>query len=84
MKVDFNNLRRCAVAEYNELVRRLNNHIVNGNYVNVPIEDIEEILDDLRMSIATIALTHDDGNDEFVDVLGNGVLILFNKEDEEG
>lgn len=80
MKVDFNNLRRCAVAEYNELVRRLNDHIVNGRYVNVLIEDIEELLDDLRMSIATIALTHDEGNDEFMDVLKDGVLNVFAKE----
>lgn len=81
MKVDFNNVRRQVVHEYNDLVKVLNNNInrsIAGTNVRVEVEDIQEILDDLRISIATIALTYKYGDPDVIDVLGDDELEQFN------
>lgn len=80
MKVDFNNVRRSAVEQYNRLITVLQSNKANGGSIEVAVEDIEGILNDLRMSIATIALSSKENDPELVNVLGEGVLEEINPE----
>jgi len=70
MNVDFNNVRKSAIGNFNHLVDVLNAGICNGRYVNVSTERIKQPLDNLRSSLVGIACTYNEGDPEFVCVLG--------------
>jgi hypothetical protein len=81
MKVDFNNVRKQACISYDKLVRILNRSMykeAQGEYVEgfgtihsdtiiVNAEDVEDVLNDLRMMIGTIAMCSD-GSEDVLDV----------------
>ena len=70
MNVDFNNVRKAALSNFNHLVDVLNAGICNGRYINVSTESITPSLDNLRSCLVGIACTYNEGDPEFVCVLG--------------
>lgn len=80
MKVNFNNARRNACRAHDRLIKILNAHISGGsiNSVIVDCDDLEDVLNDLRMSIGTIASVYEEGNDDFKDVFQE----LYPEEDD--
>jgi len=83
MTVNFNNLRKQAVFSYDRLVKKLNWKIEDGN-ITIPVEDIQEELDDLRMQLMSIAIVYEDGNDDFKDLSDElpDDISFFNEEEE--
>lgn len=68
MKINFNNVRRQAVLNYEVLVKRLNNSIdENGNIV-IPAHEIQRTMDNLRMMIGSIAACYDDTDENFKNI----------------
>jgi hypothetical protein len=65
MEVNFNQLRRKILGEYNELIKKLNGSIVEDydmSRVIIPIEDLRRLLDRMRDSIITIGCLEEKGN----------------------
>jgi hypothetical protein len=88
MNVDFNNLRRYAVDEFNRVVAFLNGSIEKDSRGNrtvlFSVEDFESRIDALRVTLATIALTYAPNNPEMKCVLDEKeTLFLFNPERDE-
>jgi hypothetical protein len=58
-------------------------------YVVIDTEDIQEVLNDLRMMLGTIASCHEEGNEEMKDIYsevyfeGDAGMAIFNEETEE-
>lgn len=74
MKVDFNNLRVQMCNDYDRLVDLLRRRIYHPTTeIRVYVEEVEEILNDLRQEIAAVALCYD-GTDDVRDVLQDRVL----------
>lgn len=67
MKINFNNVRRNACRAHDRLVRLLNASIDDGQVI-IDVDLLEDVMNDLRMSVGTIASTYEDGNDDFKDV----------------
>jgi hypothetical protein len=84
MKVNFNNARLQAIYAYNRLCQVLNENIGKSNgehMVVVSTYDIQEHLDDLHNTLATIGCTYDEGNEDFKCVLTDDVSMEnFNPE----
>jgi len=68
MKIDFNNVRRQAINAYVSLVKQLNSGIDNDRVV-VFKSDIERPLQDLRQTLAGIACTYVENDDDFKCIL---------------
>jgi hypothetical protein len=87
MKVDFNNARLQAIFAYNRLCKILNNNIGKSNgdgMVVVDADEIQEHMDDLHNTLATIGCSYEDDNDDFKCVLTDDISMLtFNPELEE-
>lgn len=67
MSIDFNNVRRQAMVAYDKLCHNLNSE-TRGGTVEIDVRDIQEHMDDLRTLIGAIAMTYEDGNNDFKDV----------------
>lgn len=83
MKINFNNVRRQACFAHDKLVKKLNNATVTTTgRIEISVSDLQEVMDDLRMMIGSIAMTYEEGNDDFKD-LTNEVcpMEVFNDED---
>jgi predicted MPP superfamily phosphohydrolase len=87
MKIDFNNVRRGAIANYSALVKQLNAGLNSSNgegMVVVSADDIQEIMDDLRSDLVGIGATHQPDDPDFICVLEEGKTIpCFNPSEEE-
>ena len=84
MNVDFNNVRRQAMIQFEELTKRLNAAIIKDEqahadtkdnsfiridgYVLIDADEIQKQMDDLRMLIGIIAGTSDKDNPYFIDI----------------
>jgi len=68
MNIDFNNVRRQAIAAYSSLVRTLRAHTKDSQIV-VDVCEIETAMDDLRSALVGIGATYEPGNDDFQCVL---------------
>lgn len=68
MKINFNNVRRQACFAYDRLVNKLNTAKEYEGYILVDPSWIQKDLDELRQLIGSIAMTYEEGNDEFKDV----------------
>ena len=86
MQVNFNNVRKQAVSEYNTLVNKLNSALCEDTdmtRVVIPVDDLERVLSHLRSSIATIAMTVNPNDPEMQCVLEEGeTLEIFNPNDD--
>lgn len=102
MKVNFNNLRRQAVVAYNQLAMRLNDakcppegvdDFIDGfgrtkkDTIIIEAEDIDDIMNDLRSMIGSIAMTYQEGDGEFKDIYSEMYpeeqdkrMVIFNEE----
>jgi len=86
MTVNFNNLRKQSVFSYDRLVRKLNQKIEDGN-ITIPVEDIQEELDDLRMQLMSISMVYEEDNEDFKDLSDDYQRIfvfLMMRENENG
>jgi len=88
MKINFNNVRKHAVINYEKLVEKLNNSITTNEYgykmIQIDANDIQKYLDDLRFDLIAIACTFEDDSDEFSDLSDEiGDVLHFNNEDDE-
>jgi len=77
MDIDFNNVRRQAVNNYNSLVKKLNVATTSSggagsHWIEMSPMEIKEDLDNLRSTLAGIACTYEEGEPKFKDVLKEG------------
>ena len=82
MAIDFNHVRERLCIDYNRLVRKLNESRVHGKYIELACYEIDDLMVDIRQYIATIAMTFEEGREDFKDVLGDYEIEIFNQEDE--
>lgn len=69
MRVNFNNVRKQAMLAYERLCAKLEESIdQEDNTIHIDPEDIYKEMNDLRMMIGIIAMTYEDGNEDFKDV----------------
>jgi len=83
MNVDFNNLRRQAVISYEKLAKMLNatkasecdygiflygSGRIKKDTIVLDADDIQEIMDDLRMTIGAISACYDEKDDNFKNI----------------
>ena len=87
MNIDFNNVRKCAIANYSALVKELNAGLNSSNgegMVVVSADDIQEIMDNLRSDLVAIGATYQADDPEFICVLDdNEIIPCFNTDPEE-
>lgn len=54
MEIDFNNVRRLAICDYNRVVRSLISEL-GGKFYSDEMSETRDALEDLRMKLAAIA-----------------------------
>jgi hypothetical protein len=67
VKVNFNNLRKNAGRAYAALAKKLN-EATYGEAINLPADEIQEDMDDLRTAIAMILCVYEEDNADFIDL----------------
>lgn len=89
MTINFNNVRRNACRAHDRLVKLLNASIDDGQVI-IDVDLLEDVLNDLRMSIGAIAGSSVDGDEDFKDVFeemypteSEGHMEFFNPESED-
>lgn len=78
MDVDFNNLRVQAMISYDKLCRRLNLATDKDGYINIPADEIQDCMDELRQYVGIISCVFEKGNDDFKMVRDEVVMADFN------
>lgn len=68
MKIDFNNVRRQACIAFDGLINELNAAKEYEGYMLIDPNDIEEKLSDLRGTLAAIASSYEEGEEDVKDV----------------
>jgi hypothetical protein len=68
MKINFNNVRRQACFAYDRLCKKLNFSKEYEGYMLIDPSSIQKEMDDLRSMIGAIAMTHEEGNEDFQDI----------------
>jgi hypothetical protein len=82
IQVDFNNLRRHAINEFDAVVSLIKTRAERLDDMDPDFfSALQDKLDDLRGSLATIALCHDEANG-IEDVLGERTLLSLSSEEE--
>lgn len=76
MVIDFNNVRKKAGEYYNSLVQFLISKNTEGT-ICFDDDEIEEIMHDLRNAIGAIMCTHEPGDDGFIDLYNDPLLLVF-------
>jgi hypothetical protein len=86
MDVDFNSLRKQTCWAYDKLARRMNNAIEDEygtKKVVINVDDIQNVMDDLRGLIMASAWVYDKDNKDFQCVGDEvGDVVWFNSEEE--
>ena len=87
MEVNFNNLRRKTCIAYDRLCSRLNAEIDADGDIQISAREIQSAMDDLRMTIGSIAFCYEENNPDMIDVwtdlYGDGGMESFNPNAEE-
>lgn len=92
MNIDFNNVRRQAILEYNRLVTLLNEGKQENDYGDTILKiddlfELSDVLSDLRNLLVFIAGTYDEkGDKDFVSILDEfekGIILVFTDEIDE-
>lgn len=65
MEVNFDNLRKQIIANYNSLVTKLNSRKTVSDYIMLDPDYIRRDLDDLRSDLITLACIYQEGEDGF-------------------
>jgi hypothetical protein len=79
MKIDFNNVRIQALRNYNSLIKKLNESIVEDvdmNRVIIPVGDLERCLDLLRDNLIGIGLSYHETDPDLKCVIDDDTEIL--------
>lgn len=87
MEVNFNNLRKKTCIAYDRLGRKLNSSINEDGCVEVPAEEIQAQMDDLKQLIGSIAMCYNKDDPNMIDVFeetypGDKSMIDFNPDEE--
>jgi hypothetical protein len=88
MEVNFNNLRKQACIAYDGLCQQLNSAIDEDGDIQISASEIQGCMDDLRMTIGSIAFCYEEGNPDMIDVWSDfygedGSMESFNPNAEE-
>lgn len=87
MEVNFNNLRKQTCIAYDKLCSKLNAEINEDGNIEISARDIQSAMDDLRMTIGSIAFCYEENNPEIIDVwtdlYGEGGMQSFNPNAED-
>lgn len=79
---EFNKVRERLAINYNRLVRKLNEGIDGNSHpvqcVEVELKQIEQTMIDLRRDIIIITMAHEEGREDFKDVLLDHDIEIFN------
>lgn len=68
MKINFNNVRKQACFAYDRLCKTLNASKEYEGYMLVDPSQIQQDMDSLRSMIGAIAMTSEEGNEDFQDI----------------
>jgi len=87
MEVNFDGLRKRLIADYNNLVEKLNKNIetleFGDNEIRVYPEYLQRELDGLRTGLVALAFTYQKGEDGFNCLDDNTHFESFNPEPED-
>lgn len=88
MKINFNNVRMQACYAHDRLVKYLNACNDHEGYLLVDPELLDKHLNDLRQMIGSIAMTFEEGSEDFKDVYQEiypepKTMETFNYEEDE-
>ena len=87
MEVNFNGLRKRLIADYNNLVEKLNSHIeepiLGETEIRVYPEYLQRELDGLRTGLVALAFTYQKGEDGFDCLDENTHFESFNPEPKD-
>lgn len=87
MEVNFNNLRKQTCIAYDKLCSKLNAEINEDGNIEISAREIQSAMDDLRMTIGSIAFCYEENNPEIIDVwtdlYGEGGMQSFNPNAED-
>jgi hypothetical protein len=86
MEVSMNVLRNQLLANYNSLVRKLNNNIKDESWdphVIVEVDAIQRQLDSIRSCIVTLAFTYQEGEGGWDAMPDDTEFAIFNPEEGE-
>jgi len=76
MTSDFNNLRKTLVFYYNQLIIKLERYRKDDEIIIDDIDDIKDVLDDMRQIIATIGCLYEKDNPECVSIFNDDRIKL--------
>ena len=82
MEVSMDGLRKRLIADYNLLVKRLNNSIdedKNG-FINIPPNQIQQQMDGMRNAIVVLACMYDKNDKDFNAMDVNIHIAIFNED----
>lgn len=87
MKINFNNVRKQACVAHDRLIDLLNGCNDHEGYLLVDPHRLDKILNDLRITVGSIAMTHEEGNEDFKDIYkelypGDSAMETFNYEED--
>lgn len=88
MEVNFNNLRRQTCIAYDRLCSRLNANIDADGDIQISASEIQGAMDDLRITIGSIAFCYEENNPNMIDVWTDlygedGAMESFNPDAED-
>lgn len=85
MDVNINGIRIRLAKNTDKLIKKLNAHITEDNFVSVPVEDIEETINDIRQLAWVLCCVFDKNHgDEFREVWEDvGDIATFNPQEDE-
>lgn len=80
MEVSMDGLRKTLIADYNLLVKRLNNsiNIDKNGFINIPPNEIQKQMDGMRYAIVVLACMYDKNNKDFNAMDENTHIAIFN------
>jgi hypothetical protein len=88
MNVNFNNLRKKTCKTVDLLTRKLNACITADGIVEVPAEDIQDVMNELQELVGSIAMCYNPNDDDVINVFSelypgeNDGMVDFNPDKE--
>jgi hypothetical protein len=80
MEVSMDGLRKRLIADYNLLVKRLNDSIDGDGDIQIHPDSIKRQLGGMRDALVVLAFSHDPNNEEFNCMDANTHFETFNDE----
>lgn len=85
MDVDINQLRIGLAKNTDRLIKKLNHNITEDGDVIIPVQEIEDLIEDIRQRVWILCCVYDDTHgDDFREVWEDvGDIATFNPQSEE-